>query len=90
MLIKAILDVVYAIFSVLTAPINIPAMPDSVSTIMADALEYIRVGLQIVASYTHLSYLLVLFGIVVAVDVGILVYKFVMWVLRKIPMLGLS
>ena len=31
-----------------------------------------------------------LFGIVVAIEVGIKIYHFVMWVLKKIPMLGVS
>lgn len=90
MIIEAILTVIYNVFRLLTAPINIPSMPSGVQSVMADFLEWVQVGLQIVATYTHEGYLLTLFGIVVAVDVGIMLYKFVMWVLKKIPMLGIS
>lgn len=90
MIIEAILSVVYNVFSLLTAPINIPSLPDGVASVMSSFLEWIQVGLQIVATYTHESYLLTLFGLVVAVDVGVALYRFVMWVLKKIPMLGIS
>lgn len=78
------------VFSLLTSAISIPKMPEEVSTYLADFLEYIEVGIQIVAAYTHIEYLLVLFGIIIAIDVGLAVYHFVMWVLKKIPMLGIS
>lgn len=90
MIIQAILTVIYNVFKVLTAPIDIPSMPENVQSVMSEFLEWVQVGLQIVATYTHENYLLVLFGIVVAVDVGIMLYRFVMWVLKKIPMLGIS
>lgn len=90
MLIEGILAVIYNVFSVLTMPINIPSMPANVEAVMGEFLQWLQVGLQIVATFTHEGYLLVLFGIVVAVDVGVMLYKFVMWVLKKIPLLGIE
>lgn len=89
MLINMLLELIYGVFSVLTSPINIPSFPDGVQQAMAQFLEYLSFGVAILANYTHLSYLLALFGIVVAVEVGIMLYHFVMWILKKIPMLSI-
>lgn len=90
MIIEALMNLLLKLFGLLTSAINIPSLPDSVSTFMADALSYIKTGLQLLAVYTNLEYLLILFGLIIAIDIGIAVYHFVMWVLKKIPMLGIS
>lgn len=90
MIIEKLMSLLLKLFELLTSPINIPVLPDNVSALMTEALAYIHTGLQIIAVYTHLEYLLILFGIIIAIDIGVAVYHFVMWVLRKIPMLGIS
>lgn len=90
MIIEALLNVLYNVFSALTSAISIPALPDDVSTYFSTALSYLKTGIQILSAFTPLSYLLTLFGIVVALEVGLKLYHFVMWVLKKIPMLGIS
>ena len=88
MIIKLLLDLVYSIFNVLTLPINIPDLPTDINTVIATIIEYVGTGLAIFKNYTHLSYLLILFGVIVAVDVGVWLYKLVMFFVRKIPMLN--
>lgn len=90
MIIEALMNLLLKLFGLLTSAINIPSLPTSVSTFMTDALSYIKTGLQLLAVYTNLEYLLILFGLIIAIDIGIAVYHFVMWVLKKIPMLGIS
>lgn len=90
MIIKLLIDLIYTVISVLTLPINIPDLPSEVSTYIATAVEYIGTGLGILNNYTHLSYLLTLFGVVLAVDVGLALYKLVMFIIKKIPMLNIS
>lgn len=90
MIIQALLDVIYLLFEILTSPIAIPGMPDGVADMISYALDYVRSGLQLLANWTDLGYLLTLFGLVLAVDIGILLYKLVMWVIAKIPMLGVE
>ena len=89
MIIKLLLDLVYAIFNVLTLPINIPDLPQEINSVIATIIEYVGTGLAILQNYTHLSYLLILFGVIVAVDVGVWLYKLVMFFVRKIPMLNI-
>lgn len=90
MIIQLLLDLVYGIVNVLTLPINIPNLPSEVSNIFNTIVEYVGTGLGVISCYTHLSYLVTLFGIVLAVDVGVHLYHFVMFVLRKIPMLSID
>ena len=90
MIIEALLNAMLSVFSFLTSGINIPSMPAEVSQYMQEALEYVSMGVGILGNYTHIGYLLILLGVIVAVDAGVLIYKLVMWVLRKIPMLGIE
>ena len=90
MIIKMILDVIYNVFKLLTTPINIPEMPDEVLTYIDMAFDTISAGAGILANYTPLTYLLVLFGIILVMDVAIALYHFVMWVIKKIPFLGME
>lgn len=90
MIIKLLIDLIYTVFSVLTLPINIPDLPSEVSTYVSTIIEYIGTGLGILSNYTHLSYLLTLFGVVIAVDVGLWLYKLVMFLIKKIPMANVS
>lgn len=90
MIIKGLMTLLYNVFSALTSAINIPQLPEEVHTFLSEFLEYMNTGLQILAVYTHLEYLVTLIGIVVLIDVALLLYHFVMWVLKKIPMLGIE
>lgn len=89
MIIKLLLDLIYTIFSVLTAPINIPDLPEQINGIVQSLIEYIGTGLGILSNYTHVSYLLTLFGVIVVIDVGLMLYKLVMFFIKKIPMLNI-
>lgn len=90
MIIEGLLNVLYNVFSALTSAIDIPAMPADVSSYINTFTSYIKTGLQILAVYTPLQYMLTLFGIVIAIELGLKIYHFVMWVIKKIPMLGVS
>lgn len=90
MIIEALLNVVYAIFSLLTTPIDIPDLPAEVSQVVTSAIEYVGTGIAVLSNYVHLPYLLTLFGVVVAIEAGVLIYKLVMFFLKKIPMLGIE
>lgn len=90
MLVEALMGMMYTVLDWLTAIFDIPGMPDGVSTAMQTVLDYMTMGLTYVANFTHLDYLLALFGIILAFDIGVFGYKVVMWVLRKIPMLGIK
>ena len=90
MIIQALLDLLYGVFALLTTPISIPTLPSEVTTIIASIMSYLNTGLAIMNCYFDVTYLWNLFMLVGSVDVGIGVYKFVMYILRKIPFFGIK
>lgn len=89
MILEAIMNAIYNVLDTLLV-LNIPKLPPEVTGYIDTFFSYMEAGAGILANYTPLSYLLLLFGVLLAVDAGILVYHLVMWVIRKIPMLGMS
>lgn len=89
MIITGLLNVIYFILDKLLI-FSIPELPAQAQGYIDTLFDYMVGATGIVANYTPLGYLLILFGIILAVDVAILLYKFVMWILRKIPVLGIS
>lgn len=89
MIIEMLLDLVYSLLSLLLV-FEIPGLPDGVQGYIDTAFEYITAGAGIVANYTPLEYLLTLLGILLLVDGALVLYHFVMWIIKKIPMLGIE
>lgn len=89
MIIEMLLNVIKNLLNVLLF-FEIPPLPEDVTGYFDTLFGYLETGASILSNYTPLSYLLVLFGIILAVDAAIIVYHFVMWILRKIPVAGIS
>lgn len=90
MIIKALLDLLFGVFSVLTLPINIPPLPDTAFSAITNVTQYIVTGVAILGCYVDISYLWILFMLVISIDIGIGVYRFVMYIIRKIPFFGIK
>lgn len=90
MIIELLLNALYGVFSVLTLPINIPDFPTEALTYIEQFFSYLESGASILANFTPFSYLMILFSVLISVDVGIMLYHFVMWIIKKIPMAGMS
>lgn len=90
MLIELLMNLIYLVFSTLTLAIKIPGMPKKVIEIVAILTDYITSGIAIVSNYVDMSYLLILFGIIAVIDTSIFLYRVIMWILRKIPILGIQ
>lgn len=89
MIIELLLDVIYTVLDFLLF-FEIPLLTDEVHGYINSFFAYLCDGASILANFTPLPYLAAIFTIILAVDGGILIYKFVLWVLRKIPMAGIS
>ena len=85
MIIEAIITAFLAIFGALFSLFKFPSMPDGVQDIISTFVEYLATGIAIVSNYVDMSYLLSLFTIVALVEGAILIYHFIMWIVRKIP-----
>lgn len=89
MIIEMLLGALYNVLNTLLF-FEIPPLPEQVQGYIDTMFDYLVAGAGILANYTPLDYLLILFGVILAVDAAIIIYHFVMWIIRKIPMLGMS
>lgn len=72
---------------------ELPSLPDSVIEVYDTALGYISTGFSVLAAFVGadaMKYMAVICGLVIAINALYSVYSFVMWVLRKIPFLGID
>lgn len=90
MIIESLLDVLVNLFDFLFGAIEIPMMPEWIEQYVEQFFDALVTGAGLLANYTELQYVGSMFLIIVAIDSAIAIYKVVMWVLRKIPMAGLS
>lgn len=89
MIIELLLDGIYKVLKLLFV-FKLPSLPDTVFSYIDTIFGYMEAGAGIVANYVPMPYVMSLFGVLLAVDAGLIIYHFVMWIVRKIPMLGVS
>lgn len=89
MIIEILLNIVYSVLNILLF-FEIPQLPTEVLGYINQFFDYLVVGASVLGNYTPLPYLMILFGLLLSVDASILIYHFVMWVIRKIPVLSMS
>ncbi len=76
-----------AIFSILGL---LPDMPSEVVSVMDSFFEIIFTGVNIFNFFVPLDFVAILIPIVIAILNFDKIYKLVMWVLRKIPFIGVE
>lgn len=89
MIIEMLLDVIFNILSLLFV-FELPQLPQDVFAYIENIFDYMVTGAGILANYTPLGYFMILFGVILAIDAGLVIYHFVMWIIRKIPLVGIS
>lgn len=89
MLVETLFNIIYLLVDVLTLGIKVPFLPAKVGELLGIFLEYISTGIALLGAYFDMSYLLVLFGLIILVDTAVTAYKIVMWILAKIPVLDI-
>lgn len=91
MIIESICDLFIKFFTGLLKFINIPQIPaDVLSQVNTTIDTIIQRGAELLDLFIPFNIAKVLLLIVLAIEAGVEVYHFVMWVIRKIPMAGMS
>lgn len=91
MIITALVNVIFALLSVLLV-FDLPQLPDSFMTILGTIKDYLVGGvglLRAMVGDTCMGVISVCFQLVIFLNAAYFLYSFVMWVLRKIPMLNI-
>ena len=91
MIIESLLNAIFSLFNNMFSGINIPGLPDGMSDtvvgFIGDTLGYAG---SLISLFIPWSQVRVFFPILIFILASDEIYKLVMWVLRNIPMLGIS
>ena len=91
MIVEALLNAIFAVLNAAFSPINIPGLPDGMSAqisgFVSDMLNYAS---SLISLFIPWSQVKIFFPILIVILAAEDIYKLVMWVLRKIPMIGIS
>lgn len=90
MLISLLLDVIYKIISTVLSVINLPDIPDAAVSYLNSFKELLVEGVHLLGAYIDLSYIKTLLIIFVTIVLAEELYHLVMWIIKKIPMLGIE
>lgn len=90
LIISALLDMLCSLFDFLLIPINLPSLPaGSVESVSEFFDIFFTLSSNLVGIFVpEICFILV--GIVAVVEIGILLFRGIMWILRKIPFLGIN
>jgi hypothetical protein len=91
-IITAALNVIYTVLSVLLV-FQLPELPASVITVANTAVGYVTSGVNVIHLFignTAMGVLTLCFKLVILFNAAYFLYSVVMWVLRKVPFLGLK
>lgn len=85
MLITGILNALFSVIQALFGWINLPDMPDKISSVIDNILQYVIDGLPIIWCFLDKEITLVCLGVALACRSFEKIYDFLMWLLAKLP-----
>lgn len=88
MIIKGLLELIIGLINLI--PFSIPSLPEDFTNFMEQFKDIIQGGVNFVSTLLPYDYLVVLLEIFIGIELALCVYKFVMWVIRKIPMANIK
>lgn len=88
MIVKLCMQLVVSFVQLLLSGISMLDLPDEALDVLADIYTALEQGAAVLAAYTHFDYLCALLSVVISLNVVLGTYHFIMWVLRKVPFLG--
>lgn len=92
MIINGLANLIYWLLDLLLV-FNLPSLPATVTTILDNGVEYLKSGVGLVSSFlgpTTMGVLAVLLRLLLLMHGAYMLYSFVRFILRKIPMLGID
>ena len=90
LIVESLLNLFANTLKVIFQWINLPQVPSNIQTVIDQFFEYLRSGMGFVYLFFDMSLVKILLPLLIAVINFDKVYKLVMFVLRKIPFLGVD
>lgn len=90
MIISGLLSIVKVLINLLFGWVNLPQVPEAVTSVVDTLFTYMQQGIGIVWLFVPQALVKVLLPLVILVHNFDHLYKLGMWILRKIPMVGID
>lgn len=90
MIIKGIFELVYTMLNIVLTPINLPQLPDGIQSIFDELLQIMIDSVGLLGVFLDFSVVKWLIPIVIAVANFEKIWNMIMFILRKIPFLGIE
>ena len=90
MILQAVFDLVRNVIKGVFGWINLPAMPEAVTSVIDELFALLRGSVGMLGVFVDLSMLKILLPVLLIVINFEHVWKFTMFILRKIPFLGIE
>ena len=90
MILESVFDLFSSALKLIFGWINLPELPAEIQTVVESLFPYMRAGLGFVFLFFNMDLVKIMLPFVIVVANFEKVYKIVMYVLRKIPFLGIE
>ena len=90
MIIESLLEAIFALLQVIFSPIALPALPDVVADVLEQFKSIIVGGIGFLSVFVDFDVVKVLIPIVIVIANFDKIWPLIMFVLRKIPFLGIE
>lgn len=90
MIIKGIFELVYTLLSVVLAPFSLPALPTGLQTIFEQLVGYLTGAVGLLCVFVRPSTLQLMIPAVILVINADHIWNGILWVLKKLPFIGLE
>lgn len=90
MIIKGLLELIFGLLSVVFAPINLPPLPDVIQTVLNDFTAILTGAVGLFAIFVDMNVVRVLIPVVIVIVNFQRVYDLIVYILKKIPFIGVE
>ena len=90
MIIKGILELFFSLLQIVFSPIALPQLPAKASSYLDQCIDWILGGYNVIGMFIDLGIVKTLIPIVIVIANLDKVWSFIMFILRKIPFIGVE
>lgn len=90
MIIKGLLELIFSLLKIVFSPVSLPKLPSSVNYYLNQFIEWILGGYNLLCSFIDMNTAKVLIPIVIVIANLDRIWSFIMFILRKIPFIGVE
>lgn len=90
MIVKGLFELVFALLKIVFAPIDLPDLPDGIQTVLDELIDVMSGAVGLLGIFVDLSVVKWLIPVVLVIANLDKVWTLLMFILRKIPFLGIE